>query len=154
MHNVYMITVQALLGRPQLHIQSLWCPNPLAKLRWVATSEQINPATFLEGNELLLTTSAGNPEGESGWLEYAQRLVTGGITTLGFGLGFSHDKVPPLLVQAARKTGLNLIEVAADQSFVALSQEVARMIEVEATAGKYKLTACLLYTSPSPRDRG
>ena len=91
MHNVYMITVQALLGRAHLHIQSLWCPNPSAKLRWVATSEQINPATFLEGNELLLTTSAGNPKGASGWLEYAQRLVTGGITTLGFGLGVSHD---------------------------------------------------------------
>ena len=150
-----MITVQALLERPHLHIQSLWCPNPLAKLRWVATSEEINPATFLEGNELLLTTSAGNPEGEAGWLEYAQRLVTGGITTLGFGLGFSHDKVPPLLVQAARKTGLNLIEVAANQSFVALSQEVVRMIEVEATSGKYKLTALqqrLIQASAQPRS--
>ena len=155
MHNVYMITVQALLGQPHLHIQSLWCPNPLAKLRWVATSEQINPAAFLEGNELLLTTSAGNPEGEAGWLEYAQRLVAGGITTLGFGLGFSHDTVPPLLVQAARKTGLNLIEVAPDQSFVALSQEVARMIEVEATSGKYKLTALqqrLIQASAQPRS--
>ena len=155
MHNVHMITVQALLGRPHLHIQSLWCPNPLAKLRWVATSEQINPATFLEGNELLLTTSAGNPKGASGWLEYAQRLVAGGITTLGFGLGVSHDTVPPLLVQAARKTGLNLIEVAADQSFVALSQEVARMIEVEATSGKYKLTALqqrLIQASAQPRS--
>lgn len=154
MHNVHMITVQALLGRPHLHIQSLWCPNPLAKLRWVATSEQINPAAFLEGNELLLTTSAGNPEGETGWLEYAQRLVAGGITTLGFGLGFSHDKVPPLLVQAARQTGLNLIEVAADQSFVALSQEVARMIEAEATSGRYKLTALqqrLIRASAQPR---
>lgn len=150
-----MITVQALLGRPHLHIQSLWCPNPLAKLRWVATSEQINPATFLEGNELLLTTSAGNPEGEADWLEYAQRLVSGGISTLGFGLGFSYDTVPPLLVQAARKTGLNLIEVAPDQSFVALSQEVARMIEVEATSGKYKLTALqqrLIQASAQPRS--
>lgn len=150
-----MITVQALLGRPHLHIQSLWCPNPLAKLRWVATSEQINPATFLEGNELLLTTSAGNPEGEAGWLEYAQRLVSGGISTLGFGLGFSYDTVPPLLVQAGRKTGLNLIEVAPDQSFVALSQEVARMIEVEATSGKYKLTALqqrLIQASAQPRS--
>lgn len=150
-----MITVQALLGRPHLHIQSLWCPNPLAKLRWVATSEQINPATFLEGNELLLTTSAGNPEGEAGWLEYAQRLVAGGITTLGFGLGLSHDSVPPLLVQAARKTGLNLIEVAADQSFVALSQEVARMIEADATSGKYKLAALqqrLIGASAQPRS--
>lgn len=155
MHNVHMITVQALLGRPHLHIQSLWCPNPLAKLRWVATSEQINPAAFLEGNELLLTTSAGNPEGETGWLEYAQRLVAGGITTLGFGLGFSHDKVPPFLVQAARESGLNLIEVAADQSFVALSQEVARMIEAEATSGKYKLTALqqrLIRASAQPRS--
>lgn len=155
MHNVHMVTVQALLGRPHLHIQSLWCPNPLAKLRWVATSEQINPAAFLEGNELLLTTSAGNPEGEAGWLEYAQRLVAGGITTLGFGLGFSHDTVPPHLVQAARKTGLNLIEVAPDQSFVALSQEVARMIEVEATSGKYKLTALqqrLIQASAQPRS--
>ena len=155
MHNVYMITVQALLGRPHLHIQSLWCPNPWAKLRWVATSEQINPAISLEGNELLLTTSAGNPEGEAGWLEYAQRLVAGGITTLGFGLGLSQDTVPPHLVQAARKTGLNLIEVAADQSFVALSQEVARMIEVEATSGKYKLTALqqrLIQASAQPRS--
>lgn len=155
MHNVYMITVQALLGRPHLHIQSLWCPNPSAKLRWVATSEQINPAISLEGNELLLTTSAGNPEAEAGWLEYAQRLVAGGITTLGFGLGLSHDTVPPHLVQAARKTGLNLIEVAADQSFVALSQEVARMIEVEATSGKYKLAALqqrLIQASAQPRS--
>lgn len=154
MHNVHMITVQALLGRPHLHIQSLWCPNPLAKLRWVATSEQINPAAFLEGNELLLTTSAGNPEGETGWLEYARRLVAGGITTLGFGLGFSHNKVPPLLVQAARESGLNLIEVAADQSFVALSQELARMIEAEATSGRYKLTALqqrLIRASAQPR---
>ncbi len=150
-----MVTVQALLERPHLRIQSLWCPNPLAKLRWVATSEQINPATFLEGNELVLTTSAGNPEGEAGWIAYARRLVAGGITTLGFGLGASHDKVPPLLVQAARKTGLNLIEVAANQSFVALSQEVARMIEAEAASGQYKLTALqqrLIHASAQPRS--
>src|SRR5688500_12230179 len=72
---------------------------------WVHGTELADPAPFLEGGELLLTTGF-NDLGEA----YVERLVRAGVVGLGFGTGLSHDVVPPALVRAAERAGLGLVE--------------------------------------------
>ena len=65
-------------------------------VRWVHISELADPTPWLSGGELLLTT--GLPLGDDAeQREYVARLVRRGLTGLGFGAGFSHDRVPDAL---------------------------------------------------------
>ncbi|MGZ3144042.1 PucR family transcriptional regulator ligand-binding domain-containing protein [Lentzea chajnantorensis] len=93
---------------------------------WVHGTELADPAPFLEGGELLLTTGLGEP-GE----DYVDRLVRAGVVGLGFGTGLSHAAVPPALVDAARRTGLGLVEVPREVPFIAISKAVSRAVAAD-----------------------
>ena len=51
-----MVSVADVLAREELHLNALALTRPEQEVRWVATSELVDPAPFLEGGELLLTT--------------------------------------------------------------------------------------------------
>jgi purine catabolism regulator len=93
---------------------------------WVHGTELADPAPFLEGGELLLTTGLGVP-GE----DYVERLVRAGVVGLGFGTGLSHAAVPPALVGAARRTGLGLVEVPREVPFIAISKAVSKALAAD-----------------------
>ncbi|KOV81634.1 PucR family transcriptional regulator [Nocardia sp. NRRL S-836] len=93
---------------------------------WVHGTELADPAPFLEGGELLLTTGLGEP-GE----DYVERLVRAGVVGLGFGTGLSHAVVPPALVGAARRTGLGLVEVPREVPFIAISKAVSKALAAD-----------------------
>ncbi len=93
---------------------------------WVHGTELADPAPFLEGGELLLTTGLGEP-GE----DYVERLVRAGVVGLGFGTGLSHATVPPALVDAARRTGLGLVEVPREVPFIAISKAVSKALAAD-----------------------
>jgi purine catabolism regulator len=96
-----------------------------AAVRWVHTSELDDPAPYLEGGELLLTTGlkldVDDPAAMSG---YVRRLAAAGVVGLGFGIGLSHDTVPCGLVDAAADNGLPLLEVPRRTPFIAISKAV------------------------------
>jgi purine catabolism regulator len=93
---------------------------------WVHGTELADPAPFLEGGELLLTTGL-RPLGD----DYVERLVRAGVVGLGFGTGLGHDVVPPALVRAAEEAGLGLVEVPRDVPFIAISKAVSKALAAD-----------------------
>ncbi|MBB5155542.1 PucR family transcriptional regulator [Saccharopolyspora phatthalungensis] len=98
-------------------------------ISWVHTSELVDPAPFLEGGELLLTTGlalrAENCEA------LVRRLTEVGVAGLGFGVGLSHREIPAELVTAAECAGLPLLAVPRPTPFIAISKAVSRAIAAE-----------------------
>ncbi|WP_311132251.1 PucR family transcriptional regulator [Nonomuraea gerenzanensis] len=99
-----------------------------AAVRWVAVSELADPTPYLEGGELLLTTGMRMEGDLTG---YVARLVRRGVAGLGFGVGVSHEEVPPALVEAAESAGLPLLEVPRETPFIAVGKAVSELLAAE-----------------------
>ncbi|WP_043635947.1 PucR family transcriptional regulator [Nonomuraea candida] len=99
-----------------------------AAVRWVAVSELADPTPYLEGGELLLTTGLRLEGDLTG---YVARLVRRGVAGLGFGVGVSHEEIPPALVEAARAAGLPLLEVPRETPFIAVGKAVSELLAAE-----------------------
>ncbi|MFB9378108.1 helix-turn-helix domain-containing protein [Kineococcus gynurae] len=121
-----MIAVADLLSTRSLAL-TLLTGDPATPLSWVATSELEDPSPFLEGGELLLTTGLRTPA-EAGWRTWVEHLVGARVSAVGFGVGLSHERVPPALVAAAAGSGLVVLEVPTPTSFIAVSRRVAELL--------------------------
>jgi DNA-binding PucR family transcriptional regulator len=124
-----MITVQDILEIPELNLKLLAghksTSNPV---RWVHISEVPDPTRWLKGGELLLTTGYSFVGGEEQQVAQIKRLIDHNISGLGFGTGFSFDKVPPALVAVAEEYGFPLFEVPYHVPFLAITEAVASKI--------------------------
>jgi PucR family transcriptional regulator, purine catabolism regulatory protein len=100
-------------------------------IAWVHTSEFADPARFLEGGELLLTTGQFLNRIGLKPHAYVQRLADAGVSGLGFGIGLPHEHTPDRLVDAAREVGLPLLEVPLEVPFIAISKAVSRALAAE-----------------------
>src|SRR5690242_20506261 len=91
-------------------------------VRWVHISELPDPTPWLSGGELLLTTGLGldTPKQQR---DYIAKLADHGLAGLGLGTGFTHDKVPKALVEAARERDFPLFEVPYELPFIALTEQ-------------------------------
>ena len=91
-------------------------------VRWVHISELPDPTPWLSGGELLLTTGLAldTPKHQR---EYIATLADHGLAGLGLGTGFTHDKVPKALVEAARERDFPLFEVPYELPFIALTEK-------------------------------
>ncbi|MDX3097393.1 PucR family transcriptional regulator ligand-binding domain-containing protein [Streptomyces sp. ME19-03-3] len=130
-------TLASLLRNPALKLAVLAGGDHLAEaaVRWVHTSELDDPAPYLEGGELLLTTGLKLDVGSPGALgRYVARLAGAGVVGLGFGVGVSHDTVPRALVDAACAHRLPLLEVPHRTPFIAIS----KVVSAEIAADRYR----------------
>ena len=78
-----MVTVAQLLADPRLRLRAVHLPDPERRVEWVAATELLHPASYLEGSELVLTTGlamAGVPAAV--WASYADELVAVSYTHL------------------------------------------------------------------------
>ena len=120
-----MVTVAQLLADPRLHLRAVHLPDPERQVEWVAATELLHPASYLEGSELVLTTGlamAGVPAAV--WSSYADELVEAGAAALGLGTGIVFETIPLELRRACERGGLNLLEVPHEVSFTAISRRV------------------------------
>ena len=124
-----MITVQDILEIPELDLRLLAghksTSNPV---RWVHITEVPDPTKWLKGGELLLTTGYSFVGDEEQQVAQIKRLIDHNISGLGFGTGFSFDKVPPALVTVAEEYGFPLFEVPYHVPFLAITEAVASKI--------------------------
>ena len=95
---------------------------PVAQVTAVHVSELADPAVFLDGGELLLTTGFGFRPSAVWFGAYVQRLVSRGVTGLAVGLGPVHSQLPPALVEAASRAGLPLLVVPPRTPFLTISR--------------------------------
>jgi purine catabolism regulator len=94
-----------------------------ATVRWVHSTELLDPTPWLRGGELLLTTGL-QLKGAKPQREFVERLAEREIAGLGFGTGFVHKKVPAAVLNTARKLGFPLFEVPYELPFIAVTERV------------------------------
>jgi PucR family transcriptional regulator, purine catabolism regulatory protein len=116
-----MLTVREVLGDLDVRILA-GDANLDAPVRWVHISELRDPTPWLSGGELLLSTglSLDTPKRQR---DFVEKLADHGLAGLGFGVGFTHEKVPPALVEAAAQRDFPLFEVPYDVPFIALTEQ-------------------------------
>lgn len=123
-----MVTVADIVDTADLALVAAHLPHPDAAVRWVATSELVDPSPYLEGGELLLTTGLSTSGWRREWEAYVQRLVGAGVVALGLAIGLTHPRSPAALVRACERHGLNLLEVPRATPFVAVSRATADLL--------------------------
>jgi purine catabolism regulator len=90
-------------------------------VRWVHISELSDPTPWLAGGELLLTTGL-QLETEECQREFVSRLADHQLAGLGFGTGFTHQAVPPPLLEVAADRGFPVFEVPYELPFIAVTE--------------------------------
>lgn len=97
-------------------------------IAWVAVSELADPAPWLSGQELLLTT--GMRITAKSAPAYVKRLHEGGVRVVGFGIGteLTHAEIPAAFLEAAQSRGIAVVEVPEPVPFVAISRTVSQWL--------------------------
>jgi purine catabolism regulator len=126
------ITLRELLDVPDLGLKVVAGEAGLDRhIRWVHTSELLDPTPWLRGGELLLTTGMQLRNFPSIHRRYVQRLAAAGLAGLGFGVGFDFKRAPPAVIKTADKHGFCVLEVPYEVPFIALSEAVSSRIAQE-----------------------
>lgn len=88
----------------------------------VHVSELLDPAPYLQGGELLLTTGLTLTDQFDEAMEYVTRLKMKDVAALAFGLGVVHRDVPSSLVRACRDVGLPLLLIPQPTPFLSVTR--------------------------------
>ena len=122
-----MLTVQSLLDELGLDLAA-GTQAAEAPVRWVHISELEDPTPWLSGGELMLTT--GIPlDTAAKQRAFVRLLADHNLAGLGFGTGFSHQKLPKALLEEARKRDFPLFEVPYSTPFIAITEKAfARLV--------------------------
>ncbi len=117
-----MLTVEGLVGELGLELVS-GHESANGHVRWVHSTELVDPTPWLRGGELLLTTGL-QLEGAKAQRELVAHLAEHEIAGLGFGTGFAHKRLPAALADEARKRNFPLFEVPYELPFIAITERV------------------------------
>ncbi len=117
-----MLTVESLVAELDLTLAT-GEEHAKSNVRWVHSTELLDPTPWLRGGELLLTTGL-QLSGAKLQREFVERLAEREIAGLGFGTGFVHKKVPAAVLNTARKLGFPLFEVPYELPFIAVTERV------------------------------
>jgi purine catabolism regulator len=117
-----MLTVESLVAELDLTLAT-GEENAQTNVRWVHSTELLDPTPWLRGGELLLTTGL-QLQGAKPQREFVERLAEREIAGLGFGTGFVHRKLPAAILNTARKRGFPLFEVPYELPFIAVTERV------------------------------
>lgn len=97
-------------------------------VRWVHVTELLDPASFLEGGELVLTTGMPQPNSAAGLRGYVDQLADVGAAGLVIELGRRYQQVPRELAAACRERDLPLIALHRGVRFIEVTQTVHALI--------------------------
>ncbi|MFJ2907655.1 PucR family transcriptional regulator [Streptomyces sp. NPDC091279] len=97
-------------------------------VRWVHITELTDPASFLKGHELVLTTGMPLPDSAADVRRYVDELADVGAAALVIELVRRYHRPPDALVHACEARGLPLITLAEDVNFLEVTQVVHTLI--------------------------
>ncbi|RFS85036.1 PucR family transcriptional regulator [Actinomadura spongiicola] len=117
--------LRALLAMPDLRLEVVTGEDALDRpIRWVVTTDLLDPGRYLRGRELVLTGlvwRSGPADSET----FVRALVDAGVSGLAAG-DLAFGTAPDDLVDACRRYGLPLFRVPADVAFATVTEEVVR----------------------------
>ena len=117
-----MLSVEGLVAELGLELVS-GRESANGHVRWVHSTELIDPTPWLRGGELLLSTGLQLQTAKA-QRELIARLAEHRIGGLGFGTGVAHKRVPAALADEARKRSFPLFEVPYELPFIAITERV------------------------------
>ncbi len=124
-------TIEGIARLPGLDLRIVTDGQGLERtVRWVHVSELADPAPWLQGDELLLTTGLEISE-DAAWREYVRRLAAVGLAGIGFGVGVAHAVVPPALIQEANRLGMPVLLVPLNTPYISISKAVSDLLTEE-----------------------
>ncbi|MGW5665872.1 PucR family transcriptional regulator [Streptomyces sp. NPDC003758] len=112
-------------GQPQVVTGAARLDRPV---RWVHITELTDPASFLKGGELVLTTGMPLPDEPAGVRRYVDELADIGAAALVIELVRRYHRPPDALAHACQARGLPLITLARDVNFLEVTQVVHALI--------------------------
>jgi purine catabolism regulator len=112
-------------GQPQVVAGESGLSRPV---RWVHITELTDPASFLKGGELVLTTGMPLPEEPAQVRRYVDELAGVGAAALVIELVRRYHRPPDALVRACRNRGLPLVTLSRDVNFLEVTQVVHTLI--------------------------
>ncbi|MFD7436224.1 PucR family transcriptional regulator [Streptomyces sp. NPDC059861] len=112
-------------GQPQVVTGVTRLDRPV---RWVHITELTDPASFLKGGELVLTTGMPLPEDTAGIRRYVDELADVDAAALVIELVRRYHRPPDALVQACRSRDMPLVTLARDVNFLEVTQVVHALI--------------------------
>ncbi|MGW0335585.1 PucR family transcriptional regulator [Streptomyces sp. NPDC003011] len=112
-------------GQPQVVTGASHLGRPV---RWVHITELTDPASFLKGGELVLTTGMPLPDDAAGVRRYVDQLAGVGAAALVIELVRRYHRPPEALVHACQVRDLPLITLGKDVNFLEVTQVVHALI--------------------------
>ncbi|MFI9170006.1 PucR family transcriptional regulator [Streptomyces lincolnensis] len=112
-------------GQPQVVTGVPQLDRPV---RWVHITELTDPASFLKGGELVLTTGMPLPDDVMGVRRYVDELADVGAAALVIELVRRYHRPPDALVDACRQRDLPLVTLAKDVNFLEVTQIVHALL--------------------------
>lgn len=116
-------------GDLDLTVRGTATPGSLP-VQWVAVTELEDPAPFLGGGEVVLTTGMRQRSGAA-QRRFVESVHRAGALAIGFGTGLSQDRVPGPLVEEANRLGLPVFEVPYKTPFMAIGKLVADALSAD-----------------------
>ncbi len=122
--------VKDLLGMPDLHLLPLTGERGLDRpIRWVYTTDLLDPGRYLSGGELVLTGMMWRRTAQDA-ATFIETAAARHISCVAAG-DAAYGNVPDDLVAACRKHGIPLLEVPVDVSFATITERVIQQLTVE-----------------------
>ena len=95
-------------------------------VRWVQTTELVDPRVYLRSDELVCTVGASLGD-DHACRRFVEAVVSASASAICFGAGDVHDRAPAALVQACRASGLPLLLAPYGLPFLAIADLVAAL---------------------------
>ena len=110
-----------LLFRQELNLRLHVIGDLARPIRWVHASDSRDPAPYLNGEEVVLSTGAWFT-GKESVTRFVAGLMKANVAALGFGVHDDMPTVPMELIVEAKKNNLTLFEVPSGVTFISLSE--------------------------------
>ncbi len=101
------------------------------QILWAHAIELADPAPYLSGGELVMTTGISVGKTKKAQFDYVSRLVAADAAALAFDTGTSFRQVPDGILAAGDTLGLPVLRVPASTPFIAITRAVIDAINAD-----------------------
>ena len=127
-----MVTVGWLARQPHLGLSLVaGAQHADRTILWAHAIELADPAPYLSGGELVMTTGISVGKTKKAQFDYVSRLVAAGTAALAFDTGTSFRNVPAGILTAGDELGLPVLRVPASTPFIAITRAVIDAINAD-----------------------